>query len=202
MRATKGLWAALGAGTSLAAAALIALATMGVVLAVGGWPNGRYVGYDGSVALRAQRAASKHSAAARPANAFAKLPARALRHRARHTAVVHQVAARSPVARRHAGSGPATAKAIAPAQAPAGSSAPSVAPVTKVTQTVAAPVSKVTTTVGTTVASVTDTAGAILDPVSPTVGHTVTQTGQQAGQTIDQVGQTVGGIVGGLTGGK
>ena len=81
MRATKGLWAALGAGTSLAAAALLALATLGVVLAVGGWPSGRYVSHDGSVALQAQRAAAHAAATQRPATAAAT-PARAASRRA------------------------------------------------------------------------------------------------------------------------
>jgi D-tyrosyl-tRNA(Tyr) deacylase len=67
MRVTKGLWAAMGAGVSLAAAALIALATMSVVLAVGGWPNGHYVAREGSVALQAQRSVAHSTAASTPA---------------------------------------------------------------------------------------------------------------------------------------
>ena len=207
MRATKGLWAALGAGTSLAAAALLALATMGVVLAVGGWPSGRYVSHDGSVALQAQRAAATQ----RPMTTAAKHAARARSHRAAPRPDRRQVAGHRPAAQRPVSATPAP-KAGTPAAAPLAGSAPAssgsgsggttITPVTKVTQTVTAPVTKVTTTVGTTVTHVTDTAGTILDPVSPTVGQTVTQTGQQAGQTIDQVGQTVGGIVGGLTGGR
>jgi hypothetical protein len=209
MRVTKGLWAALGAGTSLAAAALLALATMGVVLAVGGWPSGRYVSHDGSVALQAQRAAATQ----RPATTAAKPAARARTHPAAPRHAGRQVALDHPTAHRPVSATPAP-KAGAPAAAPSTGSAPAssgpgsgattttTTPVTKVTQTVTAPVTKVTATVGTTVTKVTDTAGTILDPVSPTVGQTLTQTGQQAGQTIDEVGQTVGGIVGGLTGGK
>jgi hypothetical protein len=52
MRATKGIWAAVGAGTSLAAAALIALVSVSVVLAVHGWPQVSR-SQNGSVALRA-----------------------------------------------------------------------------------------------------------------------------------------------------
>lgn len=39
MRATKGLWAAVGAGTSLAAAGILALLCVSFVLAVHGWPQ-------------------------------------------------------------------------------------------------------------------------------------------------------------------
>ena len=204
MRATKGIWAALGAGTSLAAAGLITLATLGAVLAVGGWPAGREVARDGSVMLRARPAAAK-DASARPAGAVTKRTQRARPQRARHATPVRRVALRGPVTRRHAGDRPDTAKVTAPAAAttpasPSGTVPSATTPVTKLTQTVTAPVTKVTQTVGSTVTNVTDTAGSTLDPVSPAVGQVVEQTGQQAGQVVDQVGQTVGGVLGGLTG--
>jgi hypothetical protein len=70
MRATRGLWAAVGAGTSLAAAGLLALVSVSVVLAVHGWPQVSGSDGAGSVALRAQVAgtdATRSAAAAAPA---------------------------------------------------------------------------------------------------------------------------------------
>jgi hypothetical protein len=199
MRATKGLWAALGAGVSLAAAGLIALAILGVVLAVGGWPNGHYVARDGSATLQAQRVAAPVAVAPVAAAPRARLTARPARH-----ASVHRVVARRTAQHHQAVSGPGRAKVVTPA--PTGDSTPSGGSAGSTTVSVpaapAVPVTTVTGTLGGTVTNVTDTAGQILDPVSQPVANTVTTVGQQAGQTIDQVGQTVDGVVGGLTGQK
>lgn len=199
----------MGAGVALAAAALIALATLSVVLAVGGWPKGHFVQREGSVALQAQRAAedAAASAGATPPALVATRKPRAARGASRpghvRTVARHQ-------SRRPATSGPGT-KAIAPVtSSPSGATAPSGSTAgggssggstSGSGSGLGTPVTNVTGTVGTTVTSVTDTAGQVLTPVSQPVADTVTTVGQQAGQTVDQIGQTVGGVVGGLTGG-
>jgi hypothetical protein len=207
VRATKGLWAAMGAGVALAAAALVALATMSVVLAVGGWPKGHFV-QRGAVSLQAQRATAHtvvHTLSAGSTSSAATTHPRHSGHRAPARHVVRHKATRRPVS-----SSLGTAKTVAPSgSAPSGSSGGGSSSSGSASRpsgggagsTVAAPVTKVTGTVGTTVTDVTNTAGQVLAPVSQPVAGTVTQVGQQAGQTVDQVGQTVGGVVGGLTGG-
>jgi hypothetical protein len=200
MRATKGLWAALGAGVSLAAAGLIALAMMGVVLAVGGWPKGHYVTRDGSATLQAQRAAAR--AVLSDSSTPASVPAHSA-HRARSArrATAHRVAVRRQAQRHQAVAGPGSAKVV-PAS-PSTDSAPNAASAPSTSVSVpTAPVTTVTGSAGGSVTQVTDTAGQVLDPVSQPVANTVTAVGQQAGQTLDQVGQTVGGVVGGLIGQK
>jgi hypothetical protein len=181
MRATKGLWAAVGAGTSLAAAALLVLVSVSVVLAVHGWPQVSSADDSNPVALRAAPIASGASSAAAQAPSPVVLASRAARVTSHRGGRVGHRTVQRPGG---VGAIP-TGSTTAPAPSPA---AGSVAPVTH--------------TVGSTVTSVTDTAGGALDPVSPSIAHTVTSTGQQAGNAIDQVGKTVGGIVGGVTGGR
>src|SRR5215212_737622 len=106
MRATNGIWAAVGAGTSLAAAALIALVSVSVVLAVHGWPQvGR--SQNGSVALRAQMAAAVATgsgAAAAPApTVVVPVAARPRRAAARRGPAGRGPAGRRPAARRPSG---------------------------------------------------------------------------------------------------
>lgn len=199
MRATKGLWAALGAGVSLAAAALIVLATMSVVLAVGGWPKGHTAPREGAVALQAVRVA--HAAGPAVGQGAGATAPRARRAPEARRGVARQVASRRLTRRPSSSVRPATVSvpgASAPATSHSGASQPGAGGGTAAT----APVTKATGTVGTTVTNVTGTAGQVLDPVSRPVGDTVTAVGQQAGQAVDQVGQAVGGVLGGLTGGS
>ena len=207
MRASKGLLAALGAGTSLAAAAVIALFSVSVLLAVHGWPQVSRADGSDSVALRAQiaaTAAADGDSGAANAPAPVALPARppAVRHR---TAARRTLARRGPASRRPGATRPGTAAPApgssgssgVPSPGSSGGSSPSGGSGPAPSNVVA----PVTHTVGSTVTNVTDTAGGALEPVSPAVADTVTTTGQQAGDAIDQVGQAVGGVVGGLTGG-
>lgn len=201
MRATRGLWAAVGAGTSLAAAGLLALFSVSVVLAVRGWPQVSRADGSRSVALRAHVAtpdASGSAAAAAPAPVV--LPARSGATRTsrgsnstpRRGATHHGAGRPAPRRPGSIGSAPSGSK-ITPSSS-AGTPAPSGSGSTN-------PIAQLPHTVSTTVTNVTDAAGAALQPVSPAVAQTVTTTGQQAGDAIDQVGKAVDGVVGGLTGG-
>src|SRR4051794_25991985 len=110
MRTTKGLWAAVVAGTSLAAAALLALFTLSVVLAVHGWPQVSKAGDDAPVALRAQIAAADgagSAAAQAPAPVFLATHAAARRTAGDRRTGSHRGAVGRPGTRRP-GSGAAT----------------------------------------------------------------------------------------------
>ena len=199
MRATRGLWAAVGAGTSLAAAGLLALFSVSVILAVRGWPQVSRADGDSSVALRAKVATpgtSGSAAAAAPSPVV--LPHRGTAAKAsqrrnagrRRGSAHHGSGMRRPATRRPGGSGSTPAGSTA-VPSPSGSGTAS-----------GNPIAQVPHTVSTTITNVTDAAGATLRPVSPPVAQIVTATGQQAGGAIDEVGPAVDGIVGGLTGGN
>src|SRR5689334_5099379 len=64
MRTRRGLWAAVGAGTALAAAGLAVLVVVSVVLAVHGWPQVSSADGSARVTLRAEVAAERPGAAA------------------------------------------------------------------------------------------------------------------------------------------
>src|SRR5258705_10725877 len=107
MRATKGLWAAVGAGTSLAAAAVLALFCVSLVLAVHGWPQVSKAPGDGAVALQAQVAVTSAASAASQAPEPVVLAARAANPRStsRRAAALRRRSARRPAPRRPGGAG-------------------------------------------------------------------------------------------------
>jgi hypothetical protein len=199
MQATKGLWSALGAGTSLAAAGVLALFSVSVLLGVHGWPQVRAAD-GGRVAVRAQ-ALAPAGAAPTTASAPAVLPVAAA-PRTRRAA-----GNRTRTGRRSGQANPGLRPAVQ-VTAPQGSS-PSPASDTPTSAPASAPtsapapsgaVSHLPSTAGDTVTTVTGAVGDVVAPISPQVAGTVTQTGEQAAGVIDQVGTTVGGVVGGLTG--
>jgi hypothetical protein len=198
MRATRGLWAAVGAGTSLAAAGLLALFSVSVVLAIRGWPQVSKADGAGSVALRAQVATPRANGAAAAAPSPVVLPARSASAPRSHGRGAAQHGGHTP-ARRPSGTSSAPAGSTTAPSSPAGPSAQGGSGTGGSGST--SPIAQVPHTVSTTVTDVTDAAGGALQPVSPAVAQTVTATGQQAGDAIDQVGKTVDGVVGGLTGG-
>src|SRR5216117_1766341 len=113
MQAKQGLWAAVGAGTALAAAGLLVLVSVSVVLAVHGWPQVGKADGPSSVALRAQVAAAARtdSDATAPALPVA-LP---VDHAATRRAPVQRGAARRLPAKRR----PSTSRPGASVPAPA-----------------------------------------------------------------------------------
>ncbi|MDX6655967.1 MAG: hypothetical protein QOH62_760 [Solirubrobacteraceae bacterium] len=199
MHATKGLWSALGAGTSLAAAGVLALFSVSVLLGVNGWPQVRAAD-GGRVAVRAQ-ALAPTAAEASTAAAPAVLPVPAA-HRPRRTAGTGTRTGRrkgqANPGRRPAVqvSGPQASGPSSASGTPTSAAGP--APTPKPTPAAAAP--QLPSSAGDAVTTVTGAAGDAVAPISPQVAGTVTQTGQQAADAIDQVGNTVGGVVGGLTG--
>jgi hypothetical protein len=190
MRATRGLWAAVGAGTSLAAAGVLALFVLSVALAVHGWPQVGGSGDPRAVELRAAalRSADEVSgAAAAPGRSQVVLAARVTRTpRAvarRRAASGRRVPSRTP---RRPGS------AVSSPQSPASAASPAPAP---------GPVAQLPQAAGQVVQQATGAAGGVVRPVSPAAAGTVTQAGTQAGGAVDAPGKAVGGLVGGLAGG-
>jgi hypothetical protein len=196
MRATKGLWAALGAGTSLAAAGVLALFSVSVVLAVRGWPQVRTAGPD-SVALRAEAASAPTGVAAGSATGAAQVVVARARPTRRHAA---------PGARGGNGGSRKTGRASAPAgsqeQQPASTTAPVPFSAQPQSSSGGAPPAQAPQVAGNTIKDVTAGVGEAVRPISPPVADTITKTGDQAGGVVEQVGNTVGGLVGGLTGGN
>jgi hypothetical protein len=192
MRATRGLWAAVGAGTSLAAAGVLALFVLSVALAVHGWPQVGGSGDPRAVELREAAlhpAASAVGTAASPGGSQVVLPGRVTptprapaRRRAASGGRVPSRAPRRPGA---AGAAPqAPAAAASPAPAPAG------------------PLAQLPQAAGQLVQQATGAAGGVVRPVSPAAAGTVTQAGNQAGGAVDASGQSRGDLVGGLAGGR
>jgi hypothetical protein len=197
MRATKGLWAAVGAGTSLAAAGILALFAVSVVLAVRGWPQVRSAG-SGDAVLRAEVA----SAPAGGAAAYSDPPMQIVVERERPAR--RQVASgRKPERRRSASPGRVPSPTSSSQRQPSTQSPVSSGPSAATPSSGFAPqaqVPQVTHVADDTVKNVTAGVGEAVRPISPPVADTVTKTGEQAGDVIEQVGNTVGGLVGGLTG--
>jgi hypothetical protein len=196
MRATKGLWAAVGAGTSLAAAGVLALFSVSLVLAVRGWPQVGVAGSGDAVELRAQVASAPASATSAAPQAATQVVVAGARRARRH------VTARPNPDRgglSAPGRGPGAA---APSRQPAaGSSAPVLAaPSPSPSPSGGAPIVEIPQVAGDTITNVTAEVGDVVRPISPPVADTVTKTGDQAGDVVQQVGDTVGGLVGGLTG--
>jgi hypothetical protein len=196
MHATKGLWSALGAGTSLAAAGVLALFSVSVLLGVKGWPQVRAAD-GGQVAVRAQ-ALTPTAAGANTATAPAVLPAPAARRTHRAGRPGTRTGRRN--GQSDAGRGPAV-QVSAPqgSSPPAASGSPTSGPGSAPPST-PIPVAVVPHLPSTAVTTVTGAVGGAVAPISPQVAGTVTQTGEQAANAIDQVGSAVGGVVGGLTG--
>src|SRR6476619_4970683 len=118
MRATKGMWAAVGAGTALAAAGLLILVATSVVLAVHGWPQVSAAQGSPSVTLRERVAAARAAAAAPEPVALPQRRVTVVRATTtRRSAAGRRVAQRTPVGRRPSSGRPTTTAAAPAAQA-------------------------------------------------------------------------------------
>jgi hypothetical protein len=179
MQVTKGLWSALGAGTSLALAGVVVLFAVSVLLAVDGWPQAGGGG-PGEVALRAAPPPTAAPAATAPVVLRAPVVRRVRGARRR---------AGSPAPpRRHGAPSPAPRPVPVQGASPGAPLQPSPAPATP-GPSVTIPEPNVPAAVNDTVHTVTGVVDDVVRPISP-----------QAADTVDQIVHKADGLVGSLPG--